>query len=71
MLGGFIVGVYKLDFTREEAAPILEEQDAQDCNFRVCGDCAECPVKCSVGFDVSRKIRDVIRLRDVPAEFIA
>ncbi|MDP1991688.1 MAG: aldo/keto reductase [Syntrophales bacterium] len=38
---------------------------------RVCGDCAECPVKCAVGFNVSRKIQDVIRLRDVPAEFIA
>ncbi len=37
----------------------------------VCGECAECPVKCSIGFDVSRKIRDVVRLRDVPAEFIA
>ncbi len=38
---------------------------------RVCGDCAECPVKCSIGFNVSRKIQDVIRLRDVPTEFIA
>jgi uncharacterized protein len=38
---------------------------------RVCGDCNECPVQCSIGFDVSRKIRDVVRLRDVPAEFIA
>ncbi|MHB9098606.1 MAG: aldo/keto reductase [Syntrophales bacterium] len=38
---------------------------------RVCGDCAECPVKCSIGFNVSGKIQDVIRLRDVPAEFIA
>jgi uncharacterized protein len=38
---------------------------------RVCGDCAECPVKCSIGFNVSRKIQDVIRLRDVPSEFIA
>jgi hypothetical protein len=37
---------------------------------RVCGECAECPVKCSIGFNVSRKIQDVIRLRDVPAEFI-
>ena len=38
---------------------------------RVCGDCDECLVKCSIGFNVSRKIQDVIRLRDVPAEFIA
>jgi uncharacterized protein len=37
----------------------------------VCGDCTECPVKCSIGFNVSRKIQDVVRLRDVPAEFIA
>lgn len=39
--------------------------------LRVCGDCDECPVECSIGFNVSRKIRDVVRLRDVPAEFIA
>jgi predicted aldo/keto reductase-like oxidoreductase len=38
---------------------------------RVCGDCAACQVKCSIGFDVSGKIQDVIRLRDVPEEFIA
>ena len=38
---------------------------------QVCGDCDECQVKCSIGFDVGRKIRDVVRLRDVPPEFIA
>ena len=38
---------------------------------RVCGDCSQCLVKCSIGFNVSRKIRDVIRLQEVPAEFIA
>ena len=37
---------------------------------RVCEDCGRCPVKCSVGFDVAGKIRDIIRLRDVPPEFI-
>jgi hypothetical protein len=37
---------------------------------RVCEDCSSCPVKCSIGLEVSRKIRDVARLRDVPAEFI-
>jgi predicted aldo/keto reductase-like oxidoreductase len=36
-----------------------------------CGECDECPVKCSIGFDISRKIQDVVRLRDVPAEFLA
>ena len=37
---------------------------------RVCEDCTQCPVKCSVGFNVSKKIRDVIRLREIPSEFI-
>jgi len=37
---------------------------------RLCEDCGTCPVKCSIGFDVPRKIQDVARLRDVPAEFI-
>lgn len=37
---------------------------------RVCEDCTQCPVKCSVGFNVSRKIRDVVRLREIPSEFI-
>ncbi len=37
---------------------------------RVCEDCSQCPVKCSIGFNVSGKIRDVVRLREVPTEFI-
>lgn len=37
---------------------------------RVCEDCSQCPVKCSSGFNVSAKIRDVVRLRDVPGEFL-
>jgi len=38
---------------------------------RVCEDCSECSVKCSSGFNVPGKIRDVIRIREVPSEFIA
>jgi uncharacterized protein len=38
---------------------------------RACQDCSACSVKCSVGFDVSAKIKDVVRLKDVPTEFIA
>ena len=37
---------------------------------RVCEDCFQCPVKCSIGFNVPSKIRDVVRLREVPIEFI-
>jgi predicted aldo/keto reductase-like oxidoreductase len=37
---------------------------------RVCEDCSQCQVKCSSGFNVSGKIRDVVRLRDIPSAFI-
>ena len=35
-----------------------------------CEDCSACSVKCSVGFNVPAKIRDVIRVKGVPSEFI-
>jgi predicted aldo/keto reductase-like oxidoreductase len=37
----------------------------------VCGECGLCPVKCSIGFPVREKIRDVVRVREIPTEFIA
>lgn len=37
---------------------------------QVCGDCSQCPVKCSIGFNVRGKIRDIARIRQVPSEFI-
>jgi hypothetical protein len=42
-----------------------------DLPSNVCGDCVHCPVKCSEGFNVRGKIRDVVRIREVPPEFIA
>jgi predicted aldo/keto reductase-like oxidoreductase len=38
---------------------------------RVCADCSSCLVKCQNGWDVGNKIRDIIRLKEVPLEFIA
>ena len=37
----------------------------------LCGDCGTCPVKCRNQWNVSERIRDVVRLRDVPLEFVA
>jgi len=37
---------------------------------KICEDCGSCPVKCSIGFNISSKIRDVVRVRDIPAEFL-
>jgi uncharacterized protein len=41
-----------------------------DLPSHVCEDCSKCPVKCQNGWNVSRKIRDIVRLRDVPSQFL-
>ena len=38
---------------------------------RVCDDCSQCSVKCSSGFNVSAKIRDIVRVKDIPPGFMA
>jgi len=37
----------------------------------VCDDCSACPVACTNRWNVAERVRDVIRLRDVPTSFIA
>ena len=36
-----------------------------------CGDCGSCPVQCLNQWNVSERLRNIIRLRDVPSEFVA
>jgi predicted aldo/keto reductase-like oxidoreductase len=38
---------------------------------RVCDDCSQCTVRCASGFDVSAKIRNMVRVRDLPLASIA
>ena len=38
---------------------------------QVCEDCSLCPVKCLNGWDVGGKVRNIVRLRDLPSEFLA
>ena len=37
---------------------------------QICQDCSSCPVECLNRWKVAGKIRDIVRLRDVPAEFL-
>lgn len=37
----------------------------------LCGDCGQCPVKCLNQWKVADRIQNIVRLRDVPPEFIA
>ena len=36
-----------------------------------CGDCGSCPVKCLNQWNVSERLRNIVRLRDVPSKSIA
>ncbi len=38
---------------------------------QVCEDCSLCPVKCLNGWNVGGKVREIVRLRDLPSEFLA
>ncbi len=38
---------------------------------RVCEDCSSCPIECLNRWKVGGKVRDIVRLRDLPSEFLA
>jgi len=35
-----------------------------------CRNCGACTVKCAKGFDVADRIKDIVRLKDIPADFL-
>lgn len=45
--------------------------DMVQSNTIPCQNCDVCNIKCSMGFDIKSKATDIIRLRDVPDEFLA
>ena len=38
--------------------------------YKPCGDCGACPVACANRWNLKDRVRDVVRLRDVPASFV-
>jgi len=50
------------------AQDLLQELDVPS---GACRSCSICTVSCAKGFDVAGRIKDIIRLKDVPAEFFA
>jgi predicted aldo/keto reductase-like oxidoreductase len=35
-----------------------------------CNDCSICTIKCTMGFDVREKVLDIIRIKEIPIEFL-
>lgn len=50
------------------ARDLLDELDLPE---NPCRDCAACTVRCAKGFDVADRVKDISRLRRVPADFFA
>jgi len=51
----------------------LAKANLKDAGFdgSYCQSCSSCRVKCTAGFDIKEKIRDISRLREVPDEFLS
>jgi predicted aldo/keto reductase-like oxidoreductase len=49
------------------AQDLLKELDVPS---NPCRSCSTCTVKCAKGFDVAGRVKDIIRLKDIPAEFL-
>lgn len=62
---------YMYVYGYESSVKARETLDQVDLASIPCHDCESCSVICPSGFDVKRKVTDIIRLKDVPAEFLA
>jgi hypothetical protein len=52
----------------EAAHELLQELDLPS---NPCGSCISCSVRCVQGFDVADRVKDIVRLRSLPADFFA
>jgi predicted aldo/keto reductase-like oxidoreductase len=54
-----------------EPAKARETYDYTQLSNIPCRRCESCSVICSSGFDIKRKITDIVRIKDIPKEFLA
>jgi uncharacterized protein len=61
---------YMYAYGYRNAAQARHTLDIVDVSGRPCDKCDVCGVTCASGFDVKDRIRDIVRLKDVPSEFL-
>jgi predicted aldo/keto reductase-like oxidoreductase len=62
--------MYTYGYRDLAAAKLALEPVDVDRAARACGSCETCTVRCTMGFDVRERIRDVARIRHVPDDFV-
>jgi len=62
---------YMYAYGYERPAKARKTLDHVDLSHIPCVDCGTCRVVCASGFDIKRKVTDIVRLAEVPEEFLA
>lgn len=47
-----------------------ETIEGLDLSYLSCNDCSSCKVSCTMGFDLKERLTDIVRLKNVPGEFL-
>jgi predicted aldo/keto reductase-like oxidoreductase len=61
---------YMYAYGYRNLAKARETMEGIDLSSPACNDCTTCSVKCTMGFDVRDKIKDISRIKDIPQEFL-
>jgi len=61
---------YMYAYGYKNSALAKETLQSVDLHNTPCTDCHTCTITCSMGFDIRNKILDIVRLNDVPEDFL-
>ncbi len=61
---------YMYAYGYRNLAKARETMERIDLSRLACNDCSTCSVKCTMGFNVRDKIKDISRIKDIPQEFL-
>jgi predicted aldo/keto reductase-like oxidoreductase len=61
---------YMYAYGYNKPAKAKEALEHLDISQILCSDCSQCPVQCTMGFDIREKVLDIIRIKSVPYEFL-
>jgi predicted aldo/keto reductase-like oxidoreductase len=66
-----IMRAYMYMYGYNDAVQAYDLLSSLDIPKRPCTDCPACTARCAKGFDLSGRVTDIVRLLDVPKEFVA